>query len=167
MKNVFLLLCLVIGTNVFAQTYKDSISFKSDLWIVETFEEGLRTPNDTIGINWEKKKLPSNRPIIYIDISENGSMVGIKYPIKLKLSSSGLSNNGYLGKTTLKSTVIYEQCNLVDETGYVWQVIVGKDGSWEIEDKREEGRIYIVLMDPKGIKSSYYFTLKTFGGRRK
>ena len=167
MKYFFLTILSLLTFNVFSQTYKDSISFKSDLWVTESFEEGLRIPNDTNTLNWEKKKLPSNKPVIYIDISENGSMVGIKYPIKLKLSSSGLPKNGYLGKTVLKSTVMYEQCNLLDETGYLWNVIVGKDSSWEIPEKREEGRIYIVIQDPKGIKSSYYFTLKTFGGRRK
>ena len=164
MKYFSLIILSLLTFNVFSQTYKDSISFKSDLWIAETFEEGLRNPKDKNNVNWVKKKLPSNIPVIYIDISENGSMVGMKNPIKLKLTSSGLPKNGYLGKTVLKNSVIYEQCNLLDETGYLWNVIVGKDSSWEIPEKMEDGRIYIVIQDPKGIKSSYYFTLKYFGG---
>jgi len=166
MKYIFSTILTVLAFNTFSQTYKDSISFKSDLWVAETFEEGLRTPNDTISVNWVKKNLPSSKPIIYIDVSEYGSVVGIKYPIKLGLYSSNLPNNGYLGKTVLKSTAMYEQCNVLDETGYLWNVIVGKDGSSEIPEKRDEGRIYIVIQDPKGLKSSYYFTLKTFGGRK-
>ena len=166
MKYIIFLISSLLSINSFSQTHKDSISFKSDLWIVDTFEEGIRPPNDTFTVKWVEKKFTS-KPIIYIDVSENGSLVGINYPIKLKLSSSGQPKNGYLGKKVFKNYAFYEECYLVDETGYIWRVIVGKDSYWVDPEKKDEGRIYIVIIDPKNIKSSYYFTLKTFGGRRK
>ena len=163
MKYTFLAILCLLANCTFSQVYTDPVTYKCDLWIAQTYEEGLRTPNDTIGLTWVKSNLPKNRPVLYIDISEKGSMVGIKYPVSLKLSSNGLPNNGYVGKKILKSNVVYEECNLLDETGYLWNVIVGKDGYWEDPEKRKEGRFYIVIHDPKGIRSSYYFTLKTFG----
>jgi hypothetical protein len=163
MKNVFLLLCLVIGTNVFAQTYKDQVSFKSDLWLVQTFEEGTYVPPDTLLINWEKKKIKADKYAIYVDISSKGTLVGIKYPSKLTLSSEGLPNNGFMGEKWFGKYSMHIQSQAKDEEGNIWWVTVGKDSVFEEVEKREEGRIYVVIQDPNGIKPSWYFTIKSFG----
>ena len=61
MKHLFFTLCLFIVTNVFAQTYKDPVSFKSDLWLVQTFEEGTYSPPDTLLIDWQNKKVKAGK----------------------------------------------------------------------------------------------------------
>lgn len=166
MKNVFLLLCLVIGTNVFAQTYKDQVSFKSDLWLVQTFEEGTYVPPDTLLINWEKKKIKADKHAIYVDISSKGTLIGIKYPSKLTLSSEGLLNNGFMGEKWFSKYSMYIQSQVKDEQGNIWWVTVGKDPVFEEVEKREEGRIYVVIQDPNGVKPSWYFTIKSFGNNK-
>jgi hypothetical protein len=50
MKHVFFVLCTILTINAFSQTYKDPVSFKSDLWLVQTFEEGTFVAPDTISI---------------------------------------------------------------------------------------------------------------------
>ena len=162
MKHVFLLLLSVVTLNTFSQSYKDNVSFKSDLWLVQTFEEGSFTPPDTISINWEKKKIKSNQYNIYLDISDKGTLIGVKYPYKLTLSSEGLPNNGFISEKWFSKFSMYIQSTVKDETGYIWSVTVGKDSGFE-EIHKEEGRIYMVLQDPRGIKSSLYFTIKSFG----
>jgi hypothetical protein len=52
MKHVFLLLLSVVTLNTFSQSYKEPVSFKSDLWLIQTFEEGTYVPPDTISINF-------------------------------------------------------------------------------------------------------------------
>lgn len=165
MKHVFFLLLSVITLNTFSQSYKDKVSFKSDLWLVQTFEEGSFTPPDTISISWEKKKIKPDKYAIYVDISENGTLIGIKYPSKLTLSSEGLPNNGFIGEKWFNKYSMYIQSMVKDETGYLWSVTVGKDSGFEDEIDREEGRIYIVIQDPRGVKSSLYFTIKSFGSK--
>ena len=163
MKHVFLLLFSVVTLNSFSQSYKDKVSFKSDLWLVQTFEEGSYIPPDTLSINWEKKNIKANKHAIYVDISEKGTLIGIKYPSKLTLSSEGLPNNGFMGEKWFSKYSMYIQSTVKDETGYMWWVTVGKDSVFEDEKIREDGRIYLVLQDPKGVKLSWYFTIKSFG----
>ena len=141
------------------------MSFKSDLWLVQTFEEGSYIPPDTLSINWEKKKIKTNKHSVYVDISEKGTLIGIKYPSKLTLSSEGLPNNGFMGEKWFSKYSMYIQSTVKDETGYVWWVTVGKDSVFEDEKIREEGRIYMTIQDPKGVKSSLYFTIKSFGNK--
>ena len=126
MKHVFLLLLSVITLNSFSQSYKDKVSFKSDLWLVQTFEEGSYIPPDTLSITWEKKKIKEDKYAIYVDISEKGTLIGIKYPSKLTLSSEGLPNNGFMGEKWFGKYSMYIQSTVKDETGYVWWVTVGK-----------------------------------------
>ena len=163
MKHLFFTLCLFIVTNVFAQTYKDPVSFKSDLWLVQTFEEGTYVPPDTLLINWEKKKIKADKYAIYVDISSKGTLVGIKYPSKLTLSSEGLPNNGFMGEKWFGKYSMHIQSQVKDEEGNIWWVTVGKDSVFEEVEKREEGRIYVVIQGPNGIKPSWYFTIKSFG----
>lgn len=166
MKHVFLLLCSVIVLNTFSQTYKDPVSFKSDLWLVQTFEEGKFTPPDTISIDWEIKKIKAGKHAIYVDISDKGALIGIKYPTKLTLSSEGLPNNGFMGEKWLGKYSMYIQSVVKDEEGNIWWVTVGKDAVYENEKAKEDGRIYMVIQDPKRIKPSWYFTIKSFGGKK-
>ena len=163
MKHVFFVLCTILTINAFSQTYKDPVSFKSDLWLVQTFEEGTFVAPDTISITWDIKKVKQGKHAIYVDISEKGTMIGIKYPNKVKLSSEGLPNNGFIGEKWFSKYSMYIQSTVKDETGYVWWVTVGKDSVFEDEKIRENGRIYLVLQDPKGVKPSWYFTIKSFG----
>jgi len=166
MKHVFLLLCSVIALNAFSQTYKDPVSFKSDLWLVQTFEEGTFTPPDTISIDWEIKKVRAGKHAIYVDISDKGALIGIKYPSKLTLSSEGLPNNGFMGEKWLGKYSMYIQSKVKDEDGNIWWVTVGKDAVIENEKAIEDGRIYVVIQDPNRIKPSWYFTIKSFGSKK-
>jgi hypothetical protein len=166
MKHVFLLLCSIIVLNAFSQTYKDPVSFKSDLWLVQTFEEGTFTPPDTISINWEMKKVKSGKNAIYVDISNKGTLIGIKYPSKLTLSSEGLPNNGFMGEKWIGKYSMYIQSKVKDEEGNIWWVTVGKDAVIENEKAIEDGRIYVVIQDPNRIKPSWYFTIKSFGSKK-
>lgn len=166
MKHVFLLLFTIVTLNAFSQTYKDPVSFKSDLWVVQTFEEGTFTPPDTISINWEIKKVKSGKHAIYVDISNKGALIGIKYPTKLTLSSEGLPNNGFMGEKWFSKYSMYIQSEVKDEEGNIWWVTVGKDGVIENEKAIEDGRIYMVIQDPNHVKPSWYFTIKSFGGKK-
>jgi hypothetical protein len=152
--------------NAFSQTYKDPVSFKSDLWLVQTFEEGTFTPPDTISINWEMKKVKSGKNAIYVDISNKGTLIGIKYPSKLTLSSEGLPNNGFMGEKWIGKYSMYIQSKVKDEEGNIWWVTVGKDAVIENEKAIEDGRIYVVIQDPNRIKPSWYFTIKSFGSKK-
>jgi hypothetical protein len=166
MKHVFLLLLSIVTLNAFSQTYKDPVSFKSDLWVVQTFEEGTFIPPDTISINWEMKKVKVGKHAIYVDISNKGALIGIKYPTKLTLSSEGLPNNGFMGEKWFGKYSMYIQSTVKDEEGNIWWVTVGKDAVIENEKAIEDGRIYMVLQDPNRIKPSWYFTIKSFGGKK-
>ena len=166
MKHVFLLLLSIVTLNAFSQTYKDPVSFKSDLWVVQTFEEGTFIPPDTISINWEHKKVKAGKHAIYVDISSKGTLIGIKYPTKLTLSSEGLPNNGFIGEKWFSKYSTHIQSKVKDEEGNIWWVTVGKDGVVENEDNQEDGRIYMVIQDPNRIKPSLYFTIKSFGGKK-
>ena len=166
MKHVFLLLLTIVTLNAFSQTYKDPVSFKSDLWLVQTFEEGTFTPPDTISINWEIKKVRAGKHAIYVDISDKGALIGIKYPSKLTLSSEGLPNNGFMGEKWLGKYSMYIQSKVKDEDGNIWWVTVGKDAVIENEKAIEDGRIYVVIQDPNRIKPSWYFTIKSFGSKK-
>ena len=163
MKHLFFTLCLFVVTNLFAQTYKDPVSFKSDLWLVQTFEEGTYSPPDTLLIDWQNKKVKAGKHAIYVDISSKGTLIGIKYPTKLTLSSEGLPNNGFMGEKWLGKYSMYIQSKVKDEEGNVWWVTVGKDAVYEDEKAKEDGRIYVVIQDPNRIKPSWYFTIKSFG----
>jgi hypothetical protein len=166
MKHVFLLLFTIVTINAFSQTYKDPVSFKSDLWLVQTFEEGTFTPPDTISIDWEIKKVRAGKHAIYVDISDKGALIGIKYPSKLTLSSEGLPNNGFMGEKWLGKYSMYIQSKVKDEDGNIWWVTVGKDAVIENEKAIEDGRIYVVIQDPNRIKPSWYFTIKSFGSKK-
>ncbi len=166
MKHVFLLLFTIVTLNAFSQTYKDPVSFKSDLWVVQTFEEGTFIPPDTISINWEQKKVKAGKHAIYVDISKKGTLIGIKYPSKLTLSSEGLPNNGFIVEKWFSRYSMYIQSMVKDEEGYIWTVAVGKDAVSDDNTGLETGRIYVVIEDPKHIKPSWYFTIKTFGGKK-
>ena len=163
MKHFFLLLLTIVTLNAFSQTYKDPVSFKSDLWVVQTFEEGTFTPPDTISIDWQIKKVKAGKHAIYVDISNKGTLIGIKYPTKLTLSSEGLPNNGFMGEKWLGKYSMYIQSTVKDEDGNIWWVTVGKDAVYENEKAKEDGRIYMVIQYPKRIKPSWYFTIKSFG----
>ena len=89
-------------------------------------------------------------------------MIGIKYPSKLTLSSEGLSNNGFIVEKWLSKYSMYIQSTVKDETGYIWTVTVGKDAVSDDNKGLENGRIYVVIEDPKRIKPSWYFTIKSF-----
>jgi hypothetical protein len=162
MKHVFLLLLSVVTLNTFSQSYKEPVSFKSDLWLVQTFEEGTYVPPDTISINWDIKKIKPGKQAIYVDISEKGTLIGIKYPSKLTLSSEGLPNNGFIVEKWITKYSMYIQSTVKDETGYIWTVTVGKDAVSDDNKGLENGRIYVVIEDPKRIKPSWYFTIKSF-----
>ena len=166
MKHVFLLLFTIVTLNAFSQTYKDPVSFKSDLWLVQTFEEGKFTPPDTISIDWEIKKVRAGKHAIYVDISDKGTLIGIKYPSKLTLSSEGLPNNGFIGEKWLGKYSMYIQSKVKDEEGNIWWVTVGKDAVIENDEAIEDGRIYVVIQDPNRIKPSWYFTIKSFGSKK-
>ena len=166
MKHFFLLLLTIVTLNSFSQTYKDPVSFKSDLWVVQTFEEGTFTPPDTISINWEIKKVKAGKHAVYVDISNKGTLIGIKYPSKLTLSSEGLPGNGFMGEKWFSKYSMYIQSKVKDEEGNIWWVTVGKDGVIENEKAIEDGRIYMVIQDPNHVKPSLYFTIKSFGGKK-
>ncbi len=163
MKHVFLLLCSIVTLNTFSQTFKDPVSFKSDLWLVQTFEEGTFVAPDTISITWDIKKVKQGKHAIYVDISKKGSLIGIKYPTKLTLSSEGLPNNGFMVEKWFSRYSMYIQSTVKDEDGYIWTVTVGKDAVSDDNKGLENGRIYLILQDPKGVKPSWYFTIKSFG----
>ena len=146
MKHVFFVLCTILTINAFSQTFKDPVSFKSDLWLVQTFEEGTFVAPDTISITWDIKKVKQGKHAIYVDISEKGTLIGIKYPNKLTLSSEGLPNNGFIGEKWFSKYSMYIQSTVKDETGYVWWVTVGKDSVFEDEKIREKGRIYMTCL---------------------
>ena len=166
MKHFFLLLLTIVTLNAFSQTYKDPVSFKSDLWVVQTFEEGTFTPPDTISIDWQIKKVKAGKHAIYVDISNKGTLIGIKYPTKLTLSSEGLPNNGFMGEKWFSKYSMYIQSKVKDEEGNIWWVTVGKDAVYENEKAKEDGRIYMVIQDPNHVKPSWYFTIKSFGEKK-
>ena len=166
MKHVFLLLLTIVTLNTFSQTYKDPVSFKSDLWLVQTFEEGTFVAPDTISITWDIKKVKQGKHAIYVDISNKGTTIGIKYPNKVKLSSEGLPNNGFIVEKWFSRYSMYIQSMVKDEEGNIWWVTVGKDGVIENDNAIEDGRIYVVIQDPNHVRPSWYFTIKTFGGKK-
>jgi len=88
---------------------------------------------------------------------------GINTPRKMKLTSEGLINNGFLSEKWFEDYSMYIQSRVKDESRYIWLVTVGKDPVFEDEKERELGRIYIVIQDPLRLKPSLYFTIKSFG----
>ena len=166
MKHVFFVLCTILTINAFSQTFKDPVSFKSDLWLVQTFEEGTFVAPDTISITWDIKKVKQGKHAIYVDISKKGTLIGIKYPNKLTLSSEGLPNNGFMVEKWFSRYSMYIQSMVKDEDGYIWTVTVGKDAVSDDNKGLENGRIYVVIQDPNRVKPSWYFTIKTFGGKK-
>jgi hypothetical protein len=93
-------------------------------------------------------------------------LIGIKYPSKLTLSSEGLPNNGFIVEKWLSRYSMHIQSMVKDEEGYIWTVTVGKDAVSDDNTGLENGRIYVVIQDPNHVKPSWYFTIKSFGGKK-
>jgi len=166
MKQIFLLLFIFLSLISSAQNYKDKVSFKSDLWLILQFEEGTYPPEDTLNIIWQDKKVKRGNNPVYVDISKDLTLLHFKFPEKKTFTSEGLPNNGFIVEKKFGEYSMYIRSYVKDEQGYLYSVTVGKDGAWEDEKNKQNGRIYIVIEDPKRIKSSWYFTVKPFGENR-
>lgn len=166
MKQIFLLSFIFLCLFSSAQNYKDKVSFKSDLWLILQFEEGVYPVGDTLNITWQDKKVKKGNNPIYVDISKDLTMLHFKFPQKKTFTSDGLPNNGFITEKKFSEYSMYIRSLVKDENGYLYTVTVGKDGVWEDEKNKENGRIYVVLEDPKRINPSWYFTVKPFGQNR-
>jgi hypothetical protein len=169
MKNLTLLLLLLFEIQLFGQTYKEKVSFKSDLWSIDYAEEAVRTKGDTVNLIWVKKSISARKNVIYVDVSNKGTTIGIKYPKVLNLSSEGLENNGFIGEKWYGKYNMHIQTYAKDQYGNLWQVTVGNDQLSEdaSSDPTGKGRIYITIQDTHGIQSGWYFSIKTFGNLKK
>ncbi len=162
MNKLLTVLVLCMSIHGISQSYKDNISFKSDLWTIVQAEEAVRTPGDTIGVVWVKRTVKARKNVIYIDISKSNTLIGIKYPRVLKLNSEGLPNNGFIGEKWYGEYNMWIQSYAKDEAGNIWEVTVGKD-SLADEPESETGRIYMTIQDTKGLQSGWYFVINTLG----
>ena len=171
MNKLFFIVLYFITLNMFSQhiSYKSDISFKSDLWLILTAEEAVRTEGDTIEVTWVQRTVRKRQNTIYIDISKNGTLVGLKYPNNIKLSSEGLPNNGFIGEKWYSEHNMHIQTYAKDETGNIWEISVGKDRLTHdlAPDPTDQGRIYLTIHDTKGIQSGWYFTIDVFGKQKK
>jgi hypothetical protein len=163
MKQFFLLLFIFLSLISSAQNYKDKVSFKSDLWLILQFEEGVYPIGDTLNITWQDKKIKKGNNPVYVDISKDLTMLHFKFPLKKTFTSEGLLNNGFISEKKFSEYSMYIRSFVKDENGYLYIVTVGKDGVWEDEKNKQNGRIYVVLEDPKKVNPSWYFTVKPFG----
>jgi hypothetical protein len=168
MKNLTLLLLLLFEIQLFGQTYKDKVSFTSDLWVIEYAEEAVRSPENPSELTWVQRRIARRKNVIYLDISDKGTLIGIKSPVALKLSSEGLNNNGYIGEKKYSNNNMHIQSYARDEMGNVWQISVGKDRLTEDmkDDPTNKGRIYMSIHDTNGIQSGWYFVIQTLGKQR-
>jgi len=170
MNRLFFVLLCFITFNILGQqvSYKSDISFKSDLWLIITAEEAVHTEGDTIGVKWIPRTVRKKQNAIYIDISKNGTLIGLKYPREMKLSSEGLPNNGFIGEKWYNPYNMHIQVYAKDETGNIWEISVGKDRlTHDLNtDPTDQGRVYITIQDTKGIQSGWYFTIDTFGKQK-
>jgi len=163
MKQILIFLFILFSLCSNAQNYKDKVSFKSDLWLILQFEEGTYPPGDTINIQWKDKKVKRGNNPVYVDISKDLTMLHFKFPQKITFTSEGLPKNGFIVEKKFGEHSMYIKSYVKDEQGYLYSVVVGKDAVWEDEKNKENGRIYIVIEDPKRIKPTWYFTIKPFG----
>jgi hypothetical protein len=166
MKTSIIAFLLFFSLSVKSQTYQEKVSFKSELWTIEYAEEALIGP-DSVGITWTKKSVKRRKNVIYVDISSEGTLIGIKYPKVLKLTSEGLDNNGFIGEKHYKNDCMYIQSYARDETGNLWLVTVGKDRFTPglENDPTGQGRIYLTIQDVNQIQSGWYFAIQTFGNK--
>jgi len=158
MKHLLFLLFLSPFT-VLSQSYKMKTNFEADLWTITYAEEAVRPPNDTVNFTWVKRSVKPRKNAIYIDLTKNNTLIGIKYPNKMTLKSEGLPNNGFIGEKKFNEFCMYRQSYARDENGNLWVVTVGKDMVWEEEANRENGRIYISIQDFNNRLSGWYFLL--------
>lgn len=168
MTKLLITCILAFSINTFAQTYRDSVSFKSDLWTIVSAEEAIRTAGDTIGVTWVSRNVRSRKNVIYVDVSRTGTLVGIKYPKVLKLSSDGLPNNGFIGEKWYSPYNMHIQTYAKDDDGNLWEITMGKDRlTADLNlDPSDTGRIYITLHDTRGLQSGWYFVINTLGKQR-
>jgi hypothetical protein len=168
MNKLLATLALAVSMYGQAQTYRDSVSFKSDLWTILSAEEAVRTEGDTIGVTWVTRNVKARKNVIYIDVSKSGTLIGIKYPRVLKLNSEGLPNNGFIGERWYSPYNMHIQSYAKDETGNVWLVSIGKDRLTPDmnPDTNDQGRIYLTIQDMRGLQSGWYFVINTLGGQR-
>jgi hypothetical protein len=168
MNKLLVTLALTVSMYGQAQTYRDSVSFKSDLWTILSAEEAVRSEGDTIGVTWVTRTVKARKNVIYIDVSKSGTLVGIKYPRVLKLSSEGLPNNGFIGERWYSPYNMHIQTYAKDEIGNVWLVSIGKDRLTPDlnPDPKDQGRIYLTIHDTRGLQSGWYFVINTLGKQR-
>lgn len=163
MNKLFSLLLCVVAFPMLGQSYKEISSFKADLWTIVYAEEAVYAPNDTNVFTWVKRTIKPKNDVVYIDISKDNTLIGIKLPNKLKLSSEGLPNNGFKEETWFNQYSMYIQSYAKDEQGNTWLVTVGKDSMAEEGGSREQGRIYISIQAMQGRRTGWYFILNSFG----
>ena len=168
MNKLLTVLVLCVSMHGISQSYKDSISFKSDLWTIVSAEEAVRTEGDTISITWVTRSVKARKNVIYVDVSRSGTLLGIKYPRVLKLSSEGLPNNGFIGEKWYSPYNMHIQTYAKDETGNIWEITIGKDSltSDLNPDLNDWGRIYVTIHDTRGLQSGWYFVINTLGKQR-
>jgi hypothetical protein len=154
-------LLLLSPLTVLSQTYETKVTFEADLWTIDYAEEAVRPPGDTVNFTWVKRSISSRKNAIYVDLTKNNTLIGIKYPRKMTLKSEGLPNNGFIGEKWFNQHCMYRQSYARDENGNLWLVTVGKDRVWEKEEDREDGRIYISIQDVNNQLSGWYFLLRS------
>ncbi len=165
MKNLLIALIFLFSIRALSQEYTEDLSFKSDIWLITTAEEAVRPPGDTINWAWTKRTVKKKSMAVYIDISKDSTVIYLKYPRKMLLKSAGLPNNGFIGENYYNKPHYWSiQSYTLDETGNKWLVTVGKDGISDVD--KNDGRIYISIVDTHNLQSSWYFTLTKFGNQK-
>jgi hypothetical protein len=151
-------------TSLQAQVYTDSVSFKNDLWTILTAEEYQIAPDSIHGV-WVKRQVKRKENVVYIDVTRESTMIGIKWPEKIRLVSAGLTEGGFRKEQWYGPNCMYMQTLARDERGALWEVTVGRDRySHDLEpDPTGAGRIFLTLQPVEHNRSGYYFTLGILG----
>jgi hypothetical protein len=160
MKIILLALLSFTCGSIISQSYRENVSFKADLWLIQKFEEGTYQL-DTSVIAWEDRKVKKAANVIYVDASQDQTMIHIKYPKKMTLTSEGLAKPRV--RKFGEHTMYIASYARDTEDGYLYRIVVGKDARWEDEKHKDDGRIYLVIEDPARIRPSWYFVIKVFG----
>jgi len=151
-----------------AQVYTDSVDFRNDLWTVLTAEE-YRVADDSIHGVWVKMPVKRKKNVVYIDVSRRGTVIGLKWPERIRLISAGLPNEGFGEEKWLTRDCMWIKTRARDERGALWEVTVGRDRyTSDLEpDPSGAGRIFLTIQPVDHNRSGYYFTLNVLGDLKK
>ncbi len=168
MKKITALAALaLVCTGLQAQMHTDSVNFENDLWTILTAEEYMVAPDSINGV-WAKLPVKRRKNVVYLDVTRENTMIGIKWPETIRLVSIGLPEGGFRKEKWYGKDFMWIQTMARDERGALWEVTVGRDRfTHDLEpDPSGEGRVFLTIQPVDHNRSGYYFTLGVLGDPR-